>query len=68
MNNGDKLKVTWLDGSSYVGTVLAKETAVACVRPDAYPKEYRIWITANDLIGDYELDGQAISNGNSKSI
>ena len=68
MNNGDKLKVKWIDGSSYIGTVLSKETAVACIRPDAYPKEYKIWITADDLIGDYQLIGQPCSDDNSKGI
>ena len=55
VNKGDKLKVKWLDGSTYVGTVLSQEVAVACIRPDAYPKEYQIWITANDLAKDYQL-------------
>ena len=68
VNNGDKFKVKWIDGSSYVGKVLSKETAVACVRPDGYPKEYRIWITANDLVGDYQLNGQACSDDSSKGI
>ena len=57
VNNGDKVQVAWIDGSSYVGTVVSKETAVACIRPDAYPEEYRIWITADDLAGDYQLNG-----------
>ena len=53
------MQVAWVDGSSYVGTVIAKETAVACIRPDAYPKEYRIWITADDLVGDYQISGSS---------
>ena len=62
VNKGDKLKVKWVDGSSYIGTVLSKSTAVACIRPDAFPKEYKIWVTADELVGDEQRNGGATSN------
>ena len=39
----------WLDGASYVGTVLETSEAVAKVRPVGYPQEYQLWITKGDI-------------------
>ena len=48
----DKMKVKWLDGSVYVGTVLESSTAVAKVCPVGYPKEYTLWVTQKELVAD----------------
>ena len=50
MKTNDKLKVQWLDGGCYEGTVLGTSTALARVVPAGYPKEYELWITEKELI------------------
>eukprot|EP00794_Sanderia_malayensis_P012900 gene12900-14229_t len=45
-----KLKVKWLDGSTYSATVLNTSSAVAKVRPSGYPTEYTIWVTEKEML------------------
>ena len=45
-----KLKVKWLDGGCYEGTVLGTSTALARVNPTGYPKEYTLWVTEKEIV------------------
>lgn len=51
ISKDDKLTVKWLDGSSYIGTVIRTGEAVAKVQPEGYPREYTLWITSNEFVG-----------------
>ena len=49
----------WLDGSSYIGTVIKSGDAVAKVHPVGFPKQYTLWITSDELVGadvDKDID------------
>ena len=50
VSKDDKLTVKWLDGSSYIGTVIKSGEAVAKVQPVGFPKEYTLWITSDELV------------------
>ena len=50
MKVNDKLRVKWLDGGVYEGTVLRISNAVARVNPVGYQKGYELWVTEKEIV------------------